>query len=85
MVTRCLVAGTAAAVIALAASLSGQSDPQKMTPEQIAAELRTPTRGFVQPKTPWGDPDTQGVYTAEDFVGVPLERPVDVLPDVVVS
>jgi len=35
--------------------------------------------------TPWGDPDTQGVYTAEDFVGVPLERPVDVLPDVVVS
>ena len=74
MVTRCLVAGTAAAVIALAASLSGQSDPQKMTPEQIAAELRTPTRGFVQPKTPWGDPDISGVWTSDAALGIARER-----------
>jgi hypothetical protein len=27
------------------------------------------------PKTPWGDPDLQGVYTTDDLNGVPLERP----------
>src|SRR5215510_10252720 len=74
MVTRCLVAGTAAAVIALAASLSGQSDPQKMTPDQIAAELRKPTRGFVQQKTARGDPDISGVWTSDAALGIARER-----------
>jgi hypothetical protein len=26
--------------------------------------------------TPWGDPDLQGVYSGDDFKGVPFERPV---------
>jgi hypothetical protein len=26
------------------------------------------------PKTPWGDPDLQGVYTTDDLQGVPLQR-----------
>jgi hypothetical protein len=26
------------------------------------------------PKTPWGDPDLQGVYTTDDLNGVPLQR-----------
>jgi hypothetical protein len=28
-----------------------------------------------QARTPWGDPDLQGIYTSDDFTGVPLERP----------
>src|SRR5262245_19395748 len=27
------------------------------------------------PRTPWGDPDLQGVYTNRDEMGIPLERP----------
>lgn len=26
-------------------------------------------------KTPWGDPDLQGIYTSDDFMNTPLERP----------
>jgi hypothetical protein len=29
----------------------------------------------TQPKTAWGDPDLQGVWTSDDFYGVPFERP----------
>src|SRR4029079_17383432 len=31
--------------------------------------------GFIQPKTPWGDPDIQGFWPGVDTVGVPLQRP----------
>src|SRR5579863_1978159 len=29
------------------------------------------------PKTPWGDPDLQGVYTTDDLNGVPMQRPAE--------
>lgn len=31
--------------------------------------------GYVVPRTPWGDPDIQGVYTNRDEYGTPFERP----------
>ena len=31
--------------------------------------------GFVQPKTPWGDPDIQGNYTNLSEAGTAMERP----------
>src|SRR6187455_3459479 len=34
-----------------------------------------PAAGFVQPKTPWGDPDLQGFWPGVEMVGVPLQRP----------
>src|SRR5262245_56519452 len=42
-----------------------------------AATLLTPRpeAGFVQPMTPWGDPDLQGFWPGVDMVGVPLQRP----------
>jgi len=30
---------------------------------------------WTPPKTPWGDPDLQGVWPGTDLVGVPMERP----------
>ena len=27
-------------------------------------------------RTPWGDPDLQGIYSSDDFKGVPFERPI---------
>jgi hypothetical protein len=32
-------------------------------------------RAWVQPKTPWGDPDLQGTWTGDDCIGTPLNRP----------
>jgi hypothetical protein len=29
------------------------------------------------PRTPWGDPDFQGTWTADDYIGVPVQRPAD--------
>ncbi len=44
----------------------------------LALSLTASVAAFAQtnaPKTPWGDPDLQGVYTTDDQTGVPLERP----------
>jgi len=30
---------------------------------------------YAAPKTPWGDPDLQGLWTSDDMRGVPRERP----------
>src|SRR5262245_52878685 len=32
---------------------------------------------YSAPRTPWGHPDLQGVWTTDAEIGVPLERPVD--------
>jgi hypothetical protein len=34
-----------------------------------------PAAGFVQPMTPWGEPDLQGFWPGVEMVGVPLQRP----------
>jgi hypothetical protein len=35
-------------------------------------------RPWTQPRTPWGDPDFQGVWTSDNNFSVPLERPANV-------
>jgi hypothetical protein len=30
---------------------------------------------YTAPRTPWGDPDLQGIWPSTDMVGVPFERP----------
>jgi len=32
---------------------------------------------YTAPRTPWGDPDLQGIWPSTDMVGVPIERPVE--------
>jgi len=51
------------ALCAVAAGTFGQTKPQ--------AKAWTPL------KTSWGDPDLQGVWTSDDFYGVPFERPAE--------
>ena len=31
--------------------------------------------GWTLPRTPWGDPDIQGIFTTDNELGVPFERP----------
>ena len=42
-----------------------------------AARAATPARNFKAPRTPWGDPDLQGVWSSDDMRNVPLQRPVE--------
>ena len=38
-------------------------------------QTKAPAREWTPPKTVWGDPDLQGVWTSDDSYGVPFERP----------
>ena len=42
---------------------------------QSAPASAETTRSYSPPKTPWGDPDLQGIWPGTDMVGVPFERP----------
>jgi len=35
------------------------------------------TKSWTPPKTPWGHPDLQGIYTNKDEANTPLERPAE--------
>ena len=40
----------------------------------VSAAGQSPA-GYTSPRTPWGDPDIQGLFTTDDELGVPFERP----------
>ena len=56
-----------------AAPLLAQSSQQGT---KAAAPASTKT--WTQPKTSWGDPDLQGTWTSDDYIGVPLQRNADI-------
>jgi hypothetical protein len=39
------------------------------------AQTKSPAKTWASPKTAWGDPDLQGIWTSDDSFGVPFERP----------
>src|SRR5688572_17236464 len=41
----------------------------------VIAQAQTATRSYTPPRTPWGDPDIQGIWPGN--VGVPMQRPVE--------
>jgi hypothetical protein len=41
----------------------------------IAAATAATAGDWTPPQTAWGDPDLQGVWTSDDAIGVPFERP----------
>jgi hypothetical protein len=60
-----LLAQVAAATILLAATPMAQS----------RTTARPGTAKWTAPRTPWGDPDLQGIYTNKDENNTPFERP----------
>src|SRR5215471_13410059 len=40
-----------------------------------SAQTTQSTKTYTAPKTPWGDPDLQGIWPSTAMVGVPFERP----------
>jgi len=65
---RLIVAGVAATVFMglMTTMAAGQARP-------------SPASGktWTAPRTPWGDPDLQGIWPSTDMVGVPFERPAE--------
>ena len=51
-------------------SASGQ------VPSAVAAGVSA-AADWVVPRTPWGHPDLQGIWTSDEEFGIPLERPPD--------
>lgn len=47
-----------------------------MTAGAAFAQTQVPARNWTPPKTAWGDPDLQGIWTSDDSYGVPFERPM---------
>ena len=41
----------------------------------VTADNGGPATPYIVPKTPWGDPDLQGVWSSDDTAGIPLARP----------
>ena len=77
MTIRALTSIAFAITIAVVASLplSGQGTPAP--PLVITAYNAGPPINYVTPKTPWGDPDLQGVWSSDDTSGIPMQRPAD--------
>src|SRR5229473_2181417 len=42
-----------------------------------APKAPSTAKTWVQPKTPWGDPDLQGTWTSDDCIGAPMNRPAN--------
>jgi hypothetical protein len=55
-------------VVPLAGQSAQPASPRTAKPAKAA-------KAYAPPRTPWGDPDLQGVFTNNDESGIPLERP----------
>lgn len=55
------------------ASLAGATALMGMVVAALPVSGQTGT--WSAPRTPWGDPDIQGIFTTDDELGVPFERP----------
>jgi hypothetical protein len=67
------VMALAGAAIITTIGVSGQGrvdSPGVMTPEGGVPALGS----YKVPKTPWGEPDLQGIYNGNDLQGIPMQR-----------
>ena len=66
---RTSLAALGAAVIAMGAGVVESMSAQTPAPPGAGHSK------YSAPRTPWGDPDLQGVWSSDEEAGVPLERP----------
>ena len=76
------VAALAAIIAAPSVPLRGQSSNQATigagTPALvITAYNGGPAINYTVPRTPWGDPDLQGVWSSDDTANIPASRPAN--------
>ena len=70
-------AGFALTSLPLAAQTATPKPPATSGPRPVATPkpAEPARRGWTVPRTPWGDPDLEGIWPGTDFVGVPMQRP----------
>ena len=78
MCTRAIASSVVALAIASLASLSISGQGTSAPPLVVTAYNAGPPIPYTVPRTPWGDPDLQGVWSSDDTSGIPMQRPVDV-------
>ena len=73
---RVIVGALSALACAAFVTTSGVSGQGKVdSPGVIAADGSVPALGsYKVPKTPWGEPDLQGTFNANDLQGIPMAR-----------
>src|SRR6187402_3241033 len=77
------IALSSAVVIYAQAPAAGRQGGAAQTAPPIPADAKVPgptevpgaVKGYAAPKTPWGDPDLQGIWPGIELVGVPMQRP----------
>jgi hypothetical protein len=67
------LAAFAAALVMMPAPIAGQAS-KTATPTKTTQAGKTSAKAYTPPKTPWGDPDIQGIYTSDDYIGAGLQR-----------
>src|SRR5690349_16710332 len=70
--TMTILKSTGAALLIVGALGGGSLSAQAPAAKTVA---KAAAKTFVAPKTPWGDPDLQGVWTTDDMLSIPMERP----------
>ena len=70
-------AGPFVAMAAAASIFVLAARPAVAQAEAPKAPSAARTKTWVQPKTPWGDPDLQGTWTSDDCIGTPMNRPAN--------
>jgi hypothetical protein len=79
------LASVCAMAVVWLAPVSGQAPPSTNSTTKAPAVKRasaspaqaSSSKTWTQPKTPWGDPDLQGLWPATDMINVPMQRPAN--------
>src|SRR5688500_17131779 len=70
------LAATLAIVIAAAPAVSTQGTSSPTAPPLVVTAYNGGAPiPYTTPRTPWGEPDLQGVWSSDDTAGIPRERP----------
>src|SRR5262245_31715181 len=77
MTIRALISIGFAITIAVVASLPLEGQTVPAPPLVITAYNAGPPTAYTMPRTPWGDPDLQGVWSSDDTSGIPMQRPAN--------
>lgn len=60
--------------VALASTPLVAQTPKPAAGTKAAAPAKAAEKKYVPPKTPWGDPDLQGTFTSDDYIGLGMSR-----------
>src|SRR5687767_4808285 len=71
--------GSAGVLVALASLTASIGTPvsgqQRATPPSlVVTAFGGAPADYKAPRTPWGDPDLQGVWSSDDMEGIPMSR-----------